>query len=186
VLDDKLIERVVTLPSGEEVLPVDSVVLRALQKEQERRQKNRATIERLIAAEASLRSHPVVIRWADDSRPLPEPFPSEGTYLHVYRVAADPAHVNERIEFKSHPVVRETFPGFQWDNEDLYGYGRAFTKVPELAEEPLTILDPTAGGGSIPFEALRLGHRVVANDLNPVAAVILHATLDFPLRFGKA
>src|SRR5690606_31872359 len=100
VLDDKLIERVVTLPSGEEVLPVDSVVLRALQKEQERRQKNRATIERLIAAEASLRSHPVVIRWADDSRPLPEPFPSEGTYLHVYRVAADPAHVNERIEFK--------------------------------------------------------------------------------------
>ena len=37
-----------------------------------------------------------------------------------------------------------------------------------------------------PFEALRLGHRVIANDLNPVAAVILHATLDFPLRFGKA
>ena len=55
------------------------------------------------------------------------------------------------LSLNTHPVVRETFPGFQWDNEDLYGYGRAFTKVPELAEEPLTILDPTAGGGSIPI-----------------------------------
>ena len=31
---------------------------------------------------------------------------------------------------------------------------------------------------------LRLGHRVIANDLNPVAAVILHATLDYPTRYG--
>jgi len=46
------------------------------------------------------------------------------------------------------------------------------------------ILDPTSGGGSIPFEALRLGHRVIANDINPVANVILHATLDYPVRFG--
>jgi putative DNA methylase len=46
------------------------------------------------------------------------------------------------------------------------------------------VLDPTSGGGSIPFEALRLGNRVIANELNPVAAVILHATLGFPARFG--
>ena len=31
-----------------------------------------------------------------------------------------------------------------------------------------TILDPTAGGGSIPFEAVRLGSATSANDLNPV------------------
>ncbi len=48
------------------------------------------------------------------------------------------------------------------------------------------MLDPTAGGGSIPFEALRLGHRVIANELNPVAVSILYATLDYPARFGKS
>jgi putative DNA methylase len=41
-----------------------------------------------------------------------------------------------------------------------------------------------AGGGSIPLEALRLGHTVCANELNPVASVILHATLDCPSRCG--
>jgi putative DNA methylase len=34
------------------------------------------------------------------------------------------------------------------------------------------------------LEALRLGHTVIANELNPVAAVILHATIDYPARFG--
>ena len=46
------------------------------------------------------------------------------------------------------------------------------------------MLDPFAGGGSIPFEALRYGFITIANDLNPVAAVILKATLDYPARFG--
>ncbi|MDI6769433.1 MAG: DUF1156 domain-containing protein [Anaerolineales bacterium] len=48
----------------------------------------------------------------------------------------------------------------------------------------LSVLDPFAGGGSIPFEALRYGFTTYANDLNPVAAIILKATLDYPARFG--
>ena len=47
-----------------------------------------------------------------------------------------------------------------------------------------TVLDTTAGDGSIPFEALCPGHTVIANELNPVATVILYATLDYPARFG--
>jgi adenine-specific DNA methylase len=43
-----------------------------------------------------------------------------------------------------------------------------------------------AGGGSIPFEALRYGLTVHANELNPVASVILKATLDYPARFGPS
>ena len=46
------------------------------------------------------------------------------------------------------------------------------------------ILDVTAGGGSIPFETGRLGLRSHANDLNPVATLILHATCEWPQRFG--
>lgn len=47
-----------------------------------------------------------------------------------------------------------------------------------------TILDPTAGGGSIPYEALRLGLDAIANDLNGVAAAILDASLAVPARWG--
>lgn len=49
-----------------------------------------------------------------------------------------------------------------------------------------TVLDPTAGGGSIPFEAARLGLPTSANDLNPVAALILKATVEFPMKYGAA
>lgn len=38
--------------------------------------------------------------------------------------------------------------------------------------------DPFAGGGSIPFEAARLGCRVVASDLNPVAAMLTWGALN--------
>lgn len=48
----------------------------------------------------------------------------------------------------------------------------------------LSILDPFAGGGSIPLEALRFGFATIANDLNPVSAVLLKATLDYPARHG--
>jgi len=47
------------------------------------------------------------------------------------------------------------------------------------------VLDMFAGGGSIPLEALRLGCDAYAVDLNPVAYVILMATLVFPQKYGK-
>ena len=47
-----------------------------------------------------------------------------------------------------------------------------------------TILDPTAGGGSIPFEAARLGFTTLANDLNPVAALVVRATVEWPIKYG--
>ncbi len=42
----------------------------------------------------------------------------------------------------------------------------------------------TAGGGSIPFEAGRLGLRNIANDLNPVASLVLRACCQWPQKFG--
>lgn len=47
------------------------------------------------------------------------------------------------------------------------------------------VLDPFAGGGSYPLEALRLGCEAYANDYNPVAVLILKATLEYPQRFGR-
>jgi adenine-specific DNA methylase len=48
---------------------------------------------------------------------------------------------------------------------------------------PVTF-DPTAGGGSIPYEAIRYGLPSTANDLNGVAAVILRAGVEMSARFG--
>lgn len=45
---------------------------------------------------------------------------------------------------------------------------------------PPKMLDPFAGGGAIPLEAMRLGCEVTAADLNPVAWFILKCTLEYP------
>ncbi len=47
------------------------------------------------------------------------------------------------------------------------------------------LLDPFAGGGAIPLEALRLGCEVEASDLNPVAVLILKGTVEYPQKYGR-
>ncbi|MBD3343283.1 MAG: DUF1156 domain-containing protein [Candidatus Lokiarchaeota archaeon] len=51
--------------------------------------------------------------------------------------------------------------------------------------KPPKVLDPFAGGGAIPLEALRLGCEVYSNDLNPVAVLIQKCTLEYPQKYGK-
>ena len=46
------------------------------------------------------------------------------------------------------------------------------------------VLDPFAGGGAIPLEAMRLGCEAVASDINPVAWFILRCTLHYPRRLA--
>ncbi|MGE3536742.1 MAG: DUF1156 domain-containing protein [Candidatus Tectimicrobiota bacterium] len=171
--------------SGGEQLPVDARVLRCLRDEEERRAENRELIARLKAQDASLAADPVLRRWETESQGLPRPWPREGDVLPVQRVMGDPAEVNARIAFARSPAVKAALGHeIKWAPPDLYGYDRAFTSHPDGQRTGLTVLDPTAGGGSIPFEALRLGHNVIANELNPVATAILYATLDYPARFG--
>ncbi|MBE9594504.1 MAG: DUF1156 domain-containing protein, partial [Proteobacteria bacterium] len=51
--------------------------------------------------------------------------------------------------------------------------------------KPLNVLDPFAGGGAIPLEALRLGCETYAGEYNPVAVLILKCTLEYPQKYGK-
>lgn len=48
---------------------------------------------------------------------------------------------------------------------------------------PPSILDPFAGGGTIPLEAQRLGLEAHASDLNPVAVLINKALVEIPAEF---
>ena len=54
----------------------------------------------------------------------------------------------------------------------------------QWGDQPPKVLDPFAGGGSIPLEALRLGCETYASDYNPVAVLIEKATLEWPQKFG--
>ena len=70
---------------------------------------------------------------------------------------------------------RESGPDLSWFRDEIrkaYG-GRA----------PV-VLDPFAGGGSIPLEAMRLGCEALAIDLNPVAWFLLKCTLEYPHRLA--
>jgi putative DNA methylase len=75
-----------------------------------------------------------------------------------------------------------------WDNAADAGYlevGRGLVKAAHPEETPL-VVDPFAGGGSIPLEALRLGGEAFASDLNPVACLILKVMLEDIPRHGRA
>jgi putative DNA methylase len=84
---------------------------------------------------------------------------------------------------------------------NAYGYDRSFMVTPDadtvdrirrlaalradVGEQP-SVLDPFAGGGSIPFEAARFGCAALANELNPVAVAILQGTVALPTQLGPA
>ena len=73
-----------------------------------------------------------------------------------------------------------------WDNAanpDYLETGRALVRAAHPEETPL-VVDPFAGGGSIPLEALRLGCEAFASDLNPVACLILKVMLEDIPRHG--
>ncbi|MFM8474803.1 MAG: DUF1156 domain-containing protein [Planctomycetaceae bacterium] len=53
-----------------------------------------------------------------------------------------------------------------------------------LVEHAPPVLDPFAGGGSIPLEAQRLGLRAYASDLNPVPVLINKALIEIPPKFA--
>lgn len=53
-----------------------------------------------------------------------------------------------------------------------------------LATKAPPVLDPFAGGGSIPLEAQRLSLRAYASDLNPVAVLINKALIEIPPKFA--
>ena len=110
-------------------------------------------------------------------------------FMHVLGIHGDPVATKRRIDVAKRNKERL--------EPNVYGYKRAFTYVPDNGEkqwvrlangsslDTLSILDPTAGGGSIPFEVNRIGLKAIANDLNPVAALILKSTVEWPGRYGS-
>jgi len=74
----------------------------------------------------------------------------------------------------------------QWkntQNRDAIEAARAEIRRSNRGRLP-TVVDPFAGGGSIPLSAQLLGLNVEAGDLNPVAVLITKALVKFPPKFS--
>ena len=100
---------------------------------------------------------------------------------------ADPESAAERaVEAERRRLFTLITRMVNWDN---IGDEHLMREVREeirrsTGEEPPAVLDPFAGGGSIPLEAQRLGLEAHASDLNPVAVLINKALIEIPPRFA--
>ena len=109
-------------------------------------------------------------------------------FMHVLGIHGDPVAARSAIE-------RARRTGVRVDNP--YDYNRAYSYSPNQSDlewlkstlgssaSNFLVLDPTAGGGSIPFETMRFGLVPFANDLNPVASLIMKATVEWPSEFSQ-
>lgn len=104
----------------------------------------------------------------DDPSSRPEEFPTE----ELQRAERERLHdLIERL--------------VDWDNiRDEKLLSDAYAEILKSTDgQPPRILDPFAGGGTIPLEAQRLGLEVVASDLNPVSVLINKALIEIPPKF---
>jgi putative DNA methylase len=138
------------------------------------------------------------------SKELAEEFPSDSDLasldryrtfvLRLVGIHGDPVAARKELDRLDALDVKKRPKQFE-----VFGYRRAYTNLPwahdlELfhrllryrwGEEPPSVVDPTAGGGSIPFAASRLGLPAIGNDLNGVAASILRGGVATPAALGS-
>ena len=102
---------------------------------------------------------------------------------------------NETAEM---PILRMCLLDFiadfaNWDNSTVPAYLETSRALTQAAHEALggaprtrpLVVDPFAGGGSIPLEALRVGADAFASDLNPVAVLLNKVVLEYIPKYGQ-
>jgi adenine-specific DNA methylase len=139
---------------------------------------------------ASCRAMLMALLLPDPCDPLcPEKFKTRAKELLLHMPGWNTPRMIEQV--KSEKGLRKALLSFigdfaDWDNSanDFFlNTARNLVKAAHPEETPL-VVDPFAGGGSIPLEALRLGCEAFASDLNPVACLILKVMLEDIPRHG--
>ena len=146
------------------------------------------TINRESAREKSIRhGHPSTLHlwWA--RRPL-----AAARAVLFAQLVDDPSSHPDRFPTEdAQRVERERLHGIierlvVWENtRDQALLAEAHAEILDsTGGNPPPILDPFAGGGTIPLEAQRLGLEAHASDLNPVAVLINKALIEIPPKFA--
>jgi adenine-specific DNA methylase len=134
--------------------------------------------------------------WIDPADPLcPEEFRKAAT--KIMRKFWDPMGLQTR-DFDDPLELRRALLDFiadfaNWDNSTKKEYLDASRALTQAAHEALggipgtkpLVVDPFAGGGAIPLEALRVGADAFASDLNPVAVLLNKVVLEYIPRYGR-
>jgi putative DNA methylase len=105
----------------------------------------------------------------DDPSALPEEFPTEDE--------------QRRERARLHGILEELVVWENTGNARVLDAAKAEI-MKSTGGNPPPILDPFAGGGTIPLEAQRLGLEAHASDLNPVAVLISKALIEIPPKFA--
>jgi len=139
-----------------------------------------AEISEQSAREKSIRhGHPSTLHIWWSRKPLAS---SRATTLAALLDDPGPEHPARRAEIRS--LIEQITPWEQVSGGNSPAIEKARALIKEQYGLPPKILDPFAGGGSIPLEALRLGSETYASDYNPVAVLLEKAALEWPQRFG--
>lgn len=127
-------------------------------------------------------------KWATDYLGLL----SAESYSRFIGLQKNPDKLNDNLELRK--ALLDFIADFaNWDNSTVKEYletSRALTRAAHEAlggvpgTRPL-VVDPFAGGGSIPLEALRVGADVFASDLNPVAVLLNKVVLEYIPKYGQ-
>ena len=123
------------------------------------------------------------------SQLVDDPSARYGDFLDAARAAgeSDPEAVaRARVEAERRRLFTLITRMVNWDNVDDEHLLREVREEirRSTGDDPPAVLDPFAGGGSIPLEAQRLGLEAHASDLNPVAVLINKALIEIPPRFA--
>jgi adenine-specific DNA methylase len=133
---------------------------------------------------ASSRAVLLGLLWPDPCDPLcPTEFKEQARKLLPQVGGCHPGTTDEDVR---KALLKFIADFANWDNAAHRTYlevSRALVKAAHGKDPPL-VVDPFAGGGSIPLEALRLGCEAFASDLNPVACLILKVMLEDIPRHG--
>jgi len=117
---------------------------------------------------------------------------SEESFPRFVAISKDESKLEDLVELRR--ALLDFIADFaNWDNSTVPEYletSRLLTQVAHeaLGGEPGTrplVVDPFAGGGAIPLEALRVGADAFASDLNPVAVLLNKVVLEYIPKYGQ-
>jgi len=104
----------------------------------------------------------------DDPSSSPEEFPTE--------------ELQEKERGRLFGIIEKFVRWENWNDKGIFD--EAIKEIIKSTNGKIPcILDPFCGGGSIPIEAQRLGLKVQASDINPLAVLITKGLVEIPFRF---
>lgn len=117
---------------------------------------------------------------------------SSESFQRLVRVQKDERVLGDATELR-HSLLDFIADFANWDNSTDPDYLETSRALVQAAHESLggapdtrpLVVDPFAGGGAIPLEALRVGADAFASDLNPVAVLLNKVVLEYIPKYGQ-